>query len=230
VRPLCAIKAFVLVLAFSYLSIQTAFGSQALQDSLRSLAGNPEFVDLSTIPGIVVDLKYATTDNFMKENLYGDFRTAFLHRIAAEKLRVASAALRQLKPGWKLLVFDALRPRSVQRKLWDKVRGTAQQPYVANPEKGSIHNFGFAVDLSLIDEDRKAVDMGSKFDDFSKLSEPGLEEEFLKAGKLNAAQVSNRRILRKVMTEAGFQQQPNEWWHYDALPAREVRVKYSIVE
>ena len=229
-KHLYAIKTFVAVLAYLCLSVQTASGSQALQDSLRSLAENPAFVNLSIIPGVEVDLKYATTDNFMKENLYGEFRVAFLHRIAAEKLRLATVVLLQLKPGWKFLVFDALRPRSVQRKLWDKVRGTDQQPYVANPEKGSIHNFGFAVDLSLINEDGKEVDMGSKFDDFSKLSEPALEEEFLKTGKLTAVQVNNRRTLRKVMTEAGFQQQPNEWWHYDALPAREVRVKYPIVE
>ena len=204
--------------------------NSAIKESLERIAGNSDYVDLSTIPGIVIDLKYASSDNFMKENLYGDFRKAFLHKVAAEKLKAAAEVLQKLKPGWKLLIFDALRPRSVQRQFWNHVKGTPLQPYVANPDKGSVHNFGFAVDLTLIDNNGKEVDMGSKFDDFSQRSEPVREEEFLRAGKLTEAQVNNRRILRKVMTGAGFSQQSNEWWHYDALPAREVRANYTIVE
>lgn len=198
--------------------------------SLNRLTTDPDFVDLSTIPGVAIDLKYASRDNFMGENLYGDFRTALLHRIAAGQLEVSSMVLQALKPGWKLLVFDGLRPRAVQRQFWNRVKGTPQQEYVADPDTGSIHNFGFAVDVSLMDEGGREVDMGTSFDDFSPLSEPRREDEFLKAGKLTPEQVDNRRILRRVMSEAGFIQYPIEWWHFDALPADIVRKNYPIVE
>jgi len=202
----------------------------SLRQSLNFLVSNPDYVDLSTIPGVVIDLKYASSDNFMKENLYGEWRKAYLHRLAAEKLKVAVALLERQRPGWKIVVYDALRPRSVQRKLWERVKDTARQPYVAEPGKGSIHNFGFAADLSLLDERGNEVDMGTKHDDFSSLSEPRLEDKFLKSGRLMLVQVNNRRFLRSIMTSAGFAQQINEWWHYDALPAKEVRAKYPIIE
>ena len=91
---------------------------------LNRLTTDPDFVDLSTIPGVAIDLKYASQDNFMGENLYGDFRTALLHRIAAGQLEVSAMALQALKPGWELLVFDGSRPRAVQRQFWNRVKGT----------------------------------------------------------------------------------------------------------
>jgi len=213
------------------------FGGAAPSESLNThrqaldhLNANPDYVNLETTQGIVINLKYASNDNFMGEALYGEFRQAFLHKVAAAKLKLAVEGLQQLKPGWKLVVYDALRPRSIQRLFWNRVKGTPQQPYVANPDSGSMHNFGFAVDVSLMDESGREVDMGTKYDDFTGLSEPSSEERFLKAGKLGLSHVSNRRLLRKVMTAAGFEQQPNEWWHYDALPAKEVRANYPIVE
>jgi len=207
-----------------------AEATQSVNASFNHVTSNPDYVNLSKIQGVVIDLKYASLDNFMKENLYADFHEAFLHRLAAEMLKDAVRRLQMVRSSWKLLVFDALRPRSVQRLLWSRVQGTPRQPYVANPETASNHNFGFAIDLTLVDESGKEVDMGTRFDDFSKLSEPRLEDTYLDAGKLTALQISNRRVLRKIMTEAGFSQQPNEWWHYDGLPAKEVRARYQIVE
>ena len=219
------------------LAFLVVFGGEASSESLNTqhqaldrLIGNPDYVNLETIQGIAINLKYASTDNFIGEALYGEFHKAFLHKVASAKLKVAAERLQQLKPGWKLVVYDALRPRSIQRLFWNRVKGTPQQPYVANPDSGSIHNFGFAVDVSLMDESGREVDMGTKYDDFSGLSEPRLEERFLKAGKLGLTQVDNRRLLRKVMTAAGFEQLLNEWWHFDALPSKEVREHYHIVE
>jgi D-alanyl-D-alanine dipeptidase len=202
----------------------------SLQESLDYLASNPDYLDLSAVPGVVVDLKYASSDNFMHENLYGEWRKAYLHRDAAEKLKIAVTLIEKQRLGWKVVVYDALRPRSVQRKLWQRVKGTARQSYVAEPGKGSVHNFGFAVDLSLLDESGNEVDMGTKHDDFSSLSEPRLENKFLKSGELTPSQVNNRAFLRSIMTSAGFAQQMNEWWHYDALSPKEVRAKYPIIE
>jgi D-alanyl-D-alanine dipeptidase len=200
------------------------------EDSLRAVLADPEYVEIAGIPNVAVDLRYASANNFVGSNVYGKFDRAFLRKPAAEKLRAAAKSLADLQPGWKILVWDALRPRSVQRLFWARVVGTAQQPYVADPEKGSVHNFGFALDVTLLDDSGAPVDMGTGYDDFTKLAEPQREGELLKAGKLTQAQVDNRKILRRVMTGAGFIQQPNEWWHYDAIPAKEARASHPILE
>jgi D-alanyl-D-alanine dipeptidase len=98
----------------------------------------------------------------------------------------------------------------VQRIFWARVVGTPQQPYVADPEKGSVHNFGFALDVTLRNDTGAEVDMGTGFDDFTPLAEPQREAELAKAGKLTETQLENRRLLRRVMTGAGFTQRPNE--------------------
>lgn len=201
--------------------------SKSLVEQIRSDAS---YQSLSHIENVKIDLRYATPNNFMGENLYGEFNEAFLHKVAFEKLKKAAAQLKVEKPGYKLLVYDALRPRSVQRRLFAKVKGTDKEEYVADPVKGSIHNFGFSIDLSLANEAGQELDMGTPYDDFTELAQPQKEEQFLKAGKLTAAQIENRKLLRKVMTGAGFLQLPNEWWHYDALPSAQVRKTQKIVE
>jgi D-alanyl-D-alanine dipeptidase len=199
-------------------------------DSLIMLEHHPDYFDLSVLPNVIIKLKYATTDNFMGMNLYGPFNKAFLHKDAAEKFRKAADRLGQEKPGWSFMVFDALRPHSVQWVMWNRVKDTPQRKYVASAEIGSPHNYGMALDLSLLDEKGKEIDMGTGFDSFSELSEPKLEEKFLKEGKLTRKQMENRLILRKIMTDAGFIQLSHEWWHYNALPEPEIRKKYKIVE
>jgi len=188
------------------------------------------YVDVSNYQNTHVSLRYATDNNFMKKNVYGDFHQCFLHRIAADKFHEAARELQQEKPGWKFLVFDCLRPRSIQEKLFEVVKGTAQQPYVADPKTGSIHNYGFAIDLSLEDERGREVEMGTGFDDFTSLARPDREQPNLDAGKLTPEQLQHRLLLRRIMTHAGFVQLPIEWWHYDALPKEQVKGHYAIVE
>lgn len=190
----------------------------------------PEFKNLKSLPKVVVDLRYATTNNFMKKNVYGDFKETFLHEKAFAMLKSASEELDRRRPGYRLIVFDALRPRSVQRVLFSFVAGTPEEKYVANPDKGGMHNYGFAVDLSIVDDKGRELDMGTPFDDFTELSQPQLEEKFLKEGKLTAAQIANRKLLREVMEKQGFKVLPHEWWHFDALPGDQVRKHYRIVE
>src|SRR5580693_4842160 len=115
------------------------------------LEHHPDYVDLSALPNVIIELKYATTDNFMGINLYGAFNKAFLHKDAALKFKRAAEALGRQKPGWSFIVFDALRPHSVQRVMWNKVKDTPQRNYIADAEIGSPHNFGMAIDLSLLD-------------------------------------------------------------------------------
>lgn len=197
---------------------------------MKRLEEDKDYVDLSTFPSVKVHLKYATADNFMGINMYGPFKKAFLHKDAAQKFRKAIELLNQDKPGWSFIVFDALRPHSVQWIMWDRVKDTPQRKYVANAQIGSAHNFGMALDISLLDEKGNEIDMGTGFDSFSPVSEPKLEDKYLKEGKLTRQQLANRLILRKVMTGAGFQQLSHEWWHYNALPEPEIRKKYKMVE
>lgn len=205
-------------------------GATDVAQSLRFVAASPDFSEIVPADGIALDLRYATADNFVGRNLYGEFDRAFLHRIAAAKLRRAAALLRELRPDHRLVVFDALRPRSVQAVLWDQVAGTEQQRYVANPKGGSIHNYGFAVDLSIVDGAGAELDMGTGFDDFTELSQPRHEARFLREGRLTEAQLANRLLLRRVMEEAGFTQLAIEWWHFDALPKAKVRANHRIIE
>ncbi|MBW8886336.1 MAG: M15 family metallopeptidase [Fibrobacteres bacterium] len=212
-----------------FLLLRAAFAATP-GESLRQVQASAEFVDISANPALAIDLKYASADNFLAADLYGDFRIPFLHRIAAAKLDSAARLLAAERPGAKLVVYDALRPRSVQYRLWDKVKGTPREKYVANPATGSMHNYGFAVDLGVLDASGKAMDMGSPFDDFSDLAQPRLESAFLKSGALTPVQVADRKLLRRIMEKAGFIQLPLEWWHFDALPKAAVKSGYRIVE
>lgn len=207
----------------------------AVQDSQtpdwgRFLA-NSGLVDAQSVcPDIVVELKYATSDNFLHKNVYGDLKKCYLLKEAAQKLAAAQKSLTALHPGWRLKIYDGARPRRIQAAMWALVKGTPQQPFVANPETGSIHNYGAAVDLTVVDEKGHELDMGTPFDFFGDLAQPRLEEASLKQGKLSAEQVQNRHLLRKVMTEAGFISISSEWWHFDAFPKEEVRKRFKIIE
>ena len=190
----------------------------------------PGFVDMTEADGITVDLRYAGTNNILGRNIYGSYDRLLLHEIAAAKLAAAASLLAERRPGLKLLVFDGLRPNRVQRMFWALVRGTDQERYVADPEIGSVHGFGLAVDLSLADAAGAELDMGTPFDDLTPLAEPRLEPHHLASGALTQAQVENRLVLRGVMEQAGFITLPIEWWHFDAVPAEEARARFRLVE
>lgn len=197
---------------------------------IRKLSNDPDFAEIGHWPKIQTDIRYACTNNFMSKNVYGDFTKIFLHRIAAEKLKKAVNNLEKEKPEWKFLVFDGLRPATAHLELWKFVEGTPQEIYVANPAKGSLHSFGFAIDLSLVNENGREVDMGTEFDSFAIEAQPRYEAEMVEKGKLTNEQVSNRLILRGIMESAGFKQLSFEWWHYDAENADTVRSSYPIID
>lgn len=200
----------------------------ALEQSLLD-AG---LVDIQSLdPSIRVSLKYSTTDNFLQRDVYGDLVRAYLQPEVATMLQEASDCLQSRHPNLRLLVFDGVRPRSVQRKMWDIVKGTDQQNYVASPTGGGgMHNYGAAVDLGLYHVDTGLVDMGTPFDFFGDLAQPRYEDRFLKEGGLSQTQVDNRRILRVCMLKAGFSGILSEWWHFNAFPKAVVREQYQIVE
>lgn len=193
-------------------------------------------VDVQTInPGILVELKYATPDNFMKRNVYGDLTHAYLQPEMAAKLSKASNLLHKTNPGYQLLVYDAARPNSVQYKLWDaldelKIPARQKTQYVADPKIGSNHNFGCAIDLTVVNEKGQPLDMGTKYDYFGPLAYPRAEQQMLQQGKLTARQIANRNVLRKVMVQAGFTVNTTEWWHFDGMSKKQARAKFGMIK
>ena len=195
----------------------------------EDIAGHPAFRHLSTIAGIAVDLRYATPDNFVGRDLYSPYDCAWLHRDAAAALERVVAWLRERRPDCTPLVLDALRPQRVQQQLWDALAGTDLQMYLADPQRGSIHSFGMALDVTLLDEQGAELDMGTGFDDMTALSHPALEARFLASGELTAAQAANRRLLRDAMFQAGFVGINTEWWHFDCGDRNLVRQTFRRV-
>jgi D-alanyl-D-alanine dipeptidase len=195
----------------------------------EDVAGSPEFRHLTSIEGIAIDLRYATPNNFVGRDLYSPYDCAWLHVQAAEALEKVVAWLRARRPGCTVLVLDALRPQRVQQQLWDALAGTGLQMYLANPERGSIHSYGMALDITILDEEGRELDMGTGFDDMTELSHPALEEGFVAAGRLTAAQVQNRRLLREAMNHAGFVGIRTEWWHFDCGDRELVRQTFRRV-
>jgi D-alanyl-D-alanine dipeptidase len=195
----------------------------------EDVAGSPEFRHLASIEGIAIDLRYATPNNFVGRDLYSPYDCAWLHVQAAEALEKVVAWLRARRPGCTALVLDALRPQRVQQQLWDALAGTGLQMYLANPERGSIHSYGMALDITIVDEEGRELDMGTGFDDMTELSHPALEDGFVAAGRLTGAQVQNRRLLREAMNHAGFVGIRTEWWHFDCGDRELVRQTFRRV-
>ncbi len=190
-------------------------------------------VNIQTIDSTIdVKLKYSTTDNFVKKDVYGDLENAYLQPDIAKKLAKASTSLRKNHPGYRLLIYDAARPNSVQYILWDALDVPLRQKtqYVADPKIGSIHNFGCAVDLTVANEKGVPLDMGTPYDFFGPLAYPRMESQMLAQGKLTKKQLENRQILRQAMTQAGFRQNTTEWWHYDGLSRKNARAKYGMIK
>lgn len=188
-------------------------------------------VDIQSVDSmILVQLKYSDSSNFMGVDVYGDLESCFLQKNAALKLADASRILRSKHPGYRLLVVDGLRPRSIQYKMWNIVKHTPMQRYVANPRFGSMHNYGCAVDLTIADSSGNRLDMGTQMDHFGMLAQPVLESRFLKEKKLTEEQVANRRILRDVMVAAGFHPIAIEWWHFEAFEKDYIRTTFDIIE
>lgn len=173
-----------------------------------------DLVDVEcAVPGVVLDIRYATTNNFTGQVLYPSSK-CYLRRSTAEKLANVQSQLRPMGLGLK--VYDGYRPLSVQRKMW-KVYPVPG--YVADPKRGSRHNRGAAVDLTLIHTNGAEVPMPSPYDSFTETAH---------RDSTNAAPeaLANRDLLERVMVKNGFEGLPTEWWHFDDLDWR----KYPLMD
>ena len=151
-------------------------------------------------------MKYATSDNFLKAKVY-DCPECFLRLKTVKAILKANAAFRQ--KGYKIKFFDCYRPLDIQKKMWSIVSNPS---YVADPRKGSIHNRGGAVDITLVDAAGKELDMGTSFDFF------GIEASH-NYTHLSKEIKANRNFLKKIMIQNGFNSFESEWWHYNLKSA-----------
>ncbi|MEZ4883126.1 MAG: M15 family metallopeptidase [Chitinophagales bacterium] len=182
-------------------------------------------------PSIKADLRYGTAHNFMEKDLYGGLNQCYLQGEVARMLSKAQEFLKEKQPRLSLLVLDCARPWSVQKEMWEVVKGTEQEYYVASPYGvGSIHNYGASVDVTIVEEDGKELDMGTPYDFFGEKAQPRYHQKFLDSGELTLEQVTNRERLREVMRKAGFIPIDREWWHFDAFNKDLVFQKYKRVE
>ena len=184
-------------------TVQLIVTSQELK--LKSFEGiaDTTFIRLTDYSNdFAYDLRYATTNNFLKAKVY-DCAECYTRVKTAKALIKANASF--LKKGYKIKFFDCYRPNSVQYKMWAIV---PNPQYVANPVKGSIHNKGGAVDITLVDLKGNEVDMGTDFDFFGKKAyhdNTTLPKEILE----------NRLLLKETMEAFGFWSIRTEWWHYN---------------
>lgn len=189
-------------------SAQNKYGLKvmALEEYKGSIKSNPqkELIDLEKfVPGLVMDIRYATTNNFTGEKIY-NMAKAYARRPVAESLKKIQAELKLQGLGIKM--FDAYRPYKATVKFYEVYRDTT---YVASPYSGSRHNRGCALDLTIVDlKTGKELPMPTDYDSFKKEAWPSTQVSDPVIRK-------NRQLLISTMEKYGFKVNGSEWWHYD---------------
>lgn len=165
------------------------------------------------VPGIVLDLRYATTNNFTNHRLYPKTKTTYMRMPAANALALAQKELNE--KGLGLKIWDAYRPYAATELMWELVK---DERYTANPAKGSGHNRGIAADLTIVDlKTGNEINMGTGFDNFTDTAHhafKNLPEEVL----------NNRQLLKSTMEKYGFKAFDTEWWHYYWVDGKEYEI------
>jgi D-alanyl-D-alanine dipeptidase len=193
-----------------------------------------ELVNIKTLDtSIHVFLRYADTANFLKIDFYDGLKNAYLNCDAAVFLCNAQYFLKKINPNYSLLVFDATRPQHIQKLMWDSLNmmPDIKFNYLSPPYETSLHNYGCAVDVTIIDvTTNKTLEMGTEFDSFIKLSQPINEAIYLKNGRLKKEDYDHRILLRSVMQRAGFKPIRSEWWHFSICTKEEAVAKYKLIK
>ncbi len=216
------IKLFLLAGFFTaFFSCKTQSQIPSKENTNATAIRDTTFVNLKDYSSdFVYDMKYATEDNFLKAKVY-DCAECFLRLKTVKALIVANTEF--MKQGYKIKLFDCYRPLDIQKKMWKIV---PQPQYVADPAKGSIHNRGGAVDITLVDAAGKELDMGTPFDHF------GIEASH-DYPHLSDKVKDNRKLLKGVMTSLNFNSFDSEWWHYNlksALNDKISNVKWDCID
>lgn len=236
----------LLISLFLFVATHTS-AQQSGMDGAMQRYGLVNIADLDTT--IRVELKYSTSDNFVGRDMYGDLEDAYFEAAFAQKVVMAQRALHARYPQYNLLIYDAARPISVQRTMRRMVEGTTLEGFVADGSKGGRHNYGVAVDLTIVDDSGVPLDMGTEFDnlttrayvkgtpDSSDGSTRTLRvyrayaEWQVSQGLITRQQADNRLLLIEVMLEAELYPYRREWWHFEELlPMSETRQRYPLLD
>ncbi len=178
-----------------------------------------------------VDLMYSSEKNMFGKDMYECLKECYVQLEVAEMVVSAQKKLRKKYPAYSMKLFDGARPRSVQKKMWEIVKETSLQSYVANPARGSMHNYGAAVDITIVNEKEEELDMGQPDPCTYLLDKSDSEiKKALSTIKLTDVQKKNQQLLKTVMMSAGFYPFSLEWWHFRAFQKEIVRKKYKIIE
>lgn len=224
------------LLTFTFVALSLAACQHSGEQGKSDIEKQLEQIGLQNvaqeIPGVEVYMVYATPYNFMGRVLYEGLGEAYLVPEAMEKLRKANELLRKKRLDLHLVVYDAARPRSIQQQMWNVVENTELEDFVANPNKsgGGPHNYGVAVDVTLVDCTGHPIAMGSEYDYFGDRSRVDLEDKLIAEGEITQRELLNRQLLREIMTEAGWLVEPSEWWHFNAMPLTEASQKLTVIE
>lgn len=217
---------FSIMLSLS-LSVISASG-QALSALEKELLAAGMVDVTEQLPDIQVRLMYATADNFTGKILYKGLDRAFLHPDAVKALAKANDKLHETHPEYQLLIKDAARPMSVQKRMFDAVKGTPKAHYVANPVKGGgLHNYGLAVDITIVDAEGNELPMGTPVDHLGPEANIDREMNLVKLGIITEAERQNRLLLRNVMTDGGFSPLRTEWWHFNLVTKSQAASKFK---
>jgi D-alanyl-D-alanine dipeptidase len=196
-----------LTLLFGITSVNAQVQDPAKKQVNSTVVNDTTFVNLKDYSDdFVYDMKYATEDNFLKAKVY-DCAECYLRLKTVVALVEANKEF--IKKGYRIKIFDCYRPLDIQKRMWKIV---SNPQYVADPAKGSIHNRGGAVDITLVDTYGNELDMGTPFDFF------GIEASHGYA-KLSEEVKDNRMLLKNIMTAEHFNSFDSEWWHYNLKSA-----------
>jgi len=217
---------------FALISLILSFFENSYANEIEKKFVNAGLVDVKIIDATIqVDLVNSDPQkDYFRENYYDGLNKAYLRKEVAIKLSRAQELLKAKQSDYSLLISDAARPRSVSQKMYDKMKGTKFEKFVANPKKGSMHNYGIAVDITIVDGSGEEIDMG-----FNPFRRATLELYWAYAKKkiglkLTSKQKNNRKLLADIMIKAGFIPLSFEWWHFNGMQKAEARSKYKIIE
>nr|WP_316633838.1 M15 family metallopeptidase [uncultured Flavobacterium sp.] len=190
-------------LVFFFCVISAKAQNKAYAEPVKNQIDDTTFVNLKDYSqDFIYDMKYATEDNFLKAKVY-DCAECMLRYKTVKALIAANKEF--MKQGCKIKLFDCYRPLSIQKKMWEIV---SNPEYVADPKKGSIHNRGGAVDITLVNAKGEELEMGTSFDFFGIQASHNYK-------KFPVSVRSNRKYLKRVMIRNGFNSFDSEWWHYN---------------
>ena len=193
---------------------QGYFDTPTSEQDLFANIKDDQFINIEELSNnFILDMKYATSNNFLKEAVYTCAKCFVRGEVAKALIKAQKDLMRQ---GYRIKFFDCYRPHSVQKKMWKLVPDPG---YVADPKGGSVHNRGAALDITLTDLKGKELDMGTSFDHFGK-------EAAHSYTNLSAEVKKNRKLLRSTMEKYGFSTIRTEWWHYNFEGGK----KYNIAD